>query len=113
MYVPQAVAVMSVGRSMQITQLKLLNVVTVSTGFAWALIASSRCFLRTSKISSSCDKSICSIGAGDLLFELSAAAPSSPFSRLDDGPGVGDSRFRRRGGESGSVRSTCGEVRST
>ena len=115
MYVPHAVAVMSVGRSMQITQLNVLKVVTVSSGLACALIASSRCFFRTSRMSSSCDKSISSILTGDLLFEpfASAAVPSSRFCRLDEGPGVGDSRFLRRGGESGSVRSTCGEVRST
>jgi len=100
--VPHAVAVRSVGLSMQMTQLKVLKVVTVSSGLACALTASSRCFCSTSctvgLVSVRSIDSTCSPFSSSCLAFV--AVPSSRFWRFADGPAVGDSLFRLWGGES-------------
>jgi hypothetical protein len=106
---PHAVAVRSVGVSMQMTHVSELNVVGFSSCCAavCALTASSRCFCRTASTDESASpvRSTSSAAAkGDLLAAL--ALPSSRFCRLAEGPGPGVLRLRRRGGESGAVRST-------
>lgn len=102
---PHAVAERSVGLSMQMTQVKVLNVDFVSSGLAWALTASRRCFCRTWATGmESSVKSTSSISCP------SAASPTRPpfrLARFAEGPGDDDPRFLRRGGESGvAVRST-------
>lgn len=91
---------------MQMTQVKELKVVAVSSGFAWALTASSRCFCSTS-----CTVGLSSVRSTSSSLGASARAgwaalPSFRLARFE-GPGDDESRFRRGGGESGvEVRST-------
>lgn len=93
---------------MQMTQLKELNVVNVSSGLACALTTSSRCFCRTCWTDEFSVKSTSSTVTGSTLCCLaSLAVPSSLLRRFAEGPGVGDCLFLVRGGESGAlVRST-------
>lgn len=102
--IPQAVAVRSVGKSMQMTHVKVLNVVGFSSGRVCELTASFRCFCSIS--CTDCRSSVKSTSSTVAAFEL-AAAPLARLCRFAEGPGEGESLFRLCDGRSGvPVRST-------
>lgn len=104
---PHEVAVRSVGLSMQMTHVKVLNVVGASSGFVCDLTASSRCFCSTSCTGSLSSVRSTSSGLGGSALSGCELEASSRFCRFADGPGVVDSLFLRCGGESGvAVKST-------
>ena len=77
---------------MQMTHVKLLNVVCSSSGFCWAFMVSARCFSSVSLMAVfSSRRSISSMLAGSGL----ADEPSFRFTRFVEGPETGDLRFER------------------
>lgn len=109
---PQAVAVKSVGVSMQMTQVKFLNVVGGSSGFVCALTASLRCFWSTS-----CTDGSSSVKSTLSTFSVSRSGrslydPSAHLCRFADGPASGVSwlLLRLGGALSGNgIKSTYSE----
>jgi hypothetical protein len=95
---------------MQITHVKLLNVVGFSSGFGCVFIASALCFCNISAtLTLSSKRSIASILVSGEVCSCSAvvaALPSFLRTRFALGPGVTLWRFRRAGAGSGVVRST-------
>ena len=114
MALPHDVAVKSVGVSIQITHVKLRNVVAGSSSFCCAFTASTRCFCSTScMIGLSSERSISSIFASGDSPLTGAAVPSARFILLEEGPGLAMRRFESRWGAVTPILGDSSLVKST
>jgi hypothetical protein len=96
--IPHAVAVRSVGVSIQMTQVKVLNVVAVSSGFCCALTASSRGFCSMfCTVCLSVERSISSTATSGVLLVRPPEVPSFGLRLFAEGPGVGLGGLECRG----------------